>query len=123
MLIILTLWRSIHDFSIENNSDWWKTILLFRETGKFSNRSLFVLNNLQCWNDAFLCKNTGQQISDYNADNVPSSDEENETNFDLCSQMREQLDIFEEEKKAKVVKVMDKKIMINSKKVDQKLLA
>ena len=84
---------------------------------------MFVLNNLQCWNDAFLCKNTGQQISDYKADNVPSSDEENETNFDLCSQMREQLDIFEEEKKAKVVKVMDKKIMINSKKVDQKLLA
>ena len=41
----------------------------------------------------------------------------------MCSQMREQLDIFEEEKKAKVVKVMDKKIMINSKKIDQKLLA
>ena len=123
MLIVLFPWRSIQDFNIEVESDWWKTLLLFRENGKFSNRSLFVLNNLQCWNDAFLCRNTGQHISDSKTDNIPSSDEENESNVDLCAQMHEQLDIFLEEKKAKVVKVMDKKSMVNPKKIDKELLA
>ena len=123
MLIVLFPWRSIQDFNIEDESDWWKTLLLFRENGKFSNRSLFVLNNLQCWNDAFLCRNTGQHISDSKTDNIPSSDEENESNVDLCAQMHEQLDIFVEEKKAKVVKVMDKKSMVNPKKIDKELLA
>ena len=122
MLIILSPWRSIRDFSIVNDTDWWNTLLTFREDGKFSNKSLFILNNFQCWNDAFLCKNTGQHVSQSKSDDESSSDEEKDSSVSICSQMREQLDIYAEEKKAIIVKVLDKKTMINSKKVDQKLL-
>ena len=94
MLIVLTHCISIQDFSTENESDWWETILVFRGNRKFSNLALFVLNDIQCWNDAVICKKTCQHVSDSKSDNVPSTDEEIESNVDLCSQMLEQLDIF-----------------------------
>ena len=59
MLVNFITWRNITDLSITESSDYWKTFLKYRNDGKFSNKSLGHINNLQTYNDAFLCKNTG----------------------------------------------------------------
>ena len=79
-------------------------------------------NNLQTYNDAFLCKNTGQHVTQSLSDEEISSEEDIDSNALVCVEMREHIDAWEKEDDATVIQILDEKTVINPKKVDRKLL-
>ena len=97
ILILFYPFRTLESFNITEHFIWWDSLLSIRDLGHFSKKSIFHIENIQSWNDTFLCKSEGSFLGEET--DSDTSDTEYDIDFSIASYVMECIYLFDEENK------------------------